>query len=82
MYRIVRYKNTTILNKFKRVEIRTKIDIEFPIEFNTYTDATSHIEFKLKGKYLPKKEFSKVYFTEKENAVWFDGVYFYSVFTN
>lgn len=80
MYKIVRYKNTTILNEFKRTEIKTVVDAELPIEFDTYTDATSHIEFKLKCKYLPKKEFSKVYFTEKENAVWFDGVYFYSIF--
>lgn len=80
MYKIVRYKNTTVLNEFKRTKIKTVVDAELPIEFDTYTDAASHIEFKLKGKYLPKKEFSKVYFTEKENAVWFDGVYFYSIF--
>ncbi|MGL5753567.1 MAG: hypothetical protein ACRCXT_23690 [Paraclostridium sp.] len=79
MFKIVKLKNITELNQFKRPQIKTVID-GYIGEFNTYTDATSYIEFNLKAKYLPRCEFSKVYFTIKNyDAVWYDGVNFYSI---
>lgn len=80
MYTIIKFKNITELNQFKRTEIKTVIDIELPNEFDTYVDAISYIEFNLKAEYLPRKEFAKVYFTLKNyDVIWYDGIYFYSV---
>ncbi|MGL5753605.1 MAG: hypothetical protein ACRCXT_23880 [Paraclostridium sp.] len=79
MFKIVKFKNITELNQFKRPQIKTVIN-SYIGEFKTYTDATSHIEFNLKAQYLPRCEFSKVYFTIKGyDAVWYDGINFYSI---